>query len=191
VQGGEAGVVSPGRLPGRGVRAVAVLAIGAAAVIAVAVVMSGRPAPGGHPASPAGQSGTSRAPAGPAAVSLAATHVSPAVTPVNMALHGTLAAATGSASLKYGGTYLWDIAARKFTATLPIPRGLDVTTLAFSPDGKALALVTGERVATPTATRRTCGTPPGRSSRPSPTRPGASAGVARSSRSGSAPAAPP
>src|ERR1700731_2561868 len=96
VQGGEAGMVSPGMLPGRGVRAVAVLAIGAAAVIAVAVVMSGRPAPGGHPASPAGQSGASRAPAGPAAVSLIASHASPAETPVSMALHGTLAAGTGS-----------------------------------------------------------------------------------------------
>ena len=184
-------MVRPGMFPGRGVRAVAVLAIGAAAVIAVAVVMSGRPAPGGHPASPAGQSGASRAPARPAAVSLAASHVSPAETPVKMALHGTLAAGAGPASLKYGGTYLWDtvtgkviaivrdpgrsgsigpiafspdgttlaevgvgtiylwdIAARKFIATLPIPRGLDVTTLALSPDGKALALVTGERLST-------------------------------------------
>jgi hypothetical protein len=94
----------------RGAQAVAALAIGAAAAIAIAVVASVKPALQGHPAaSPAGQSRASQAPAGPVAVSLAASFKSPAVTPVAMALHGTLAAGTGAASLTDGGTYLWRI----------------------------------------------------------------------------------
>jgi len=134
-------MVRPGMLRRRGAQAAAVLALGAAVVLAIAAVVSARAAPQAHPAAPpAGPLRASRAPAGPVDVSLAASHVSPAATPVSMAVHGTLAAGTGAASLKEGGAYLWSTATGKVTAILPDPApSAGIGPVAFSPDGTTLA----------------------------------------------------
>jgi hypothetical protein len=133
----------PGMVRGRGRRAVGVAAIGAVVVIAVAVMVSVRAVPGGRPASPAGRSRASRAPAGTAGVPLlVASHASPAATPVAMALDGTLAAGTGAASLKDGGTIVWNTLTGKVAAILPAPAGGGGTgPMAFSPGGATLAEV--------------------------------------------------
>jgi len=124
-------MVWSGMLRRRWAWAAAAAAAGGAAVIAVAVVESAGPAPGRHPVSLASR---------PVSVSLVARFKSPEVTPVAMALHGTLAAGTGSAALKDGGICLWETATGRVTAVLPVPAGSGgIGPLAFSPDGTILA----------------------------------------------------